>query len=152
MDRCVHFECSFDVSNSERCIWCVTDRILMRAMPGHEIRLTGYASAWKVTSSDHDPVYATYEFNAPERPLTGNYRRVVLEIGMMEVSELTTPGGADMICTFNFPFLDDIKKGIKFKHSVRMVVRQIKRSLPAMARVQEQIFSRSSVSCATILS
>eukprot|EP01043_Picozoa_sp_COSAG02_P062929 COSAG02_NODE_8801_length_2439_cov_1.840171_1_plen_131_part_00 len=70
----------------------MTDRILMRAMPGRETTLTGYDSAWKVTSSDHDPVYATYEFNAPERPLTGNYRRFVLEIGMMEVSELTVPG------------------------------------------------------------
>lgn len=106
----------------------MTDRILLRAMPGHEITLTGYDSAWKVTSSDHDPVYATYEFNAPERPLTGNYRRFVLEIGMMEVSELTVPGSADMLCTFNFPFLDDLKKGVKFKHSIRMVVR-IKRSL-----------------------
>ncbi len=113
----------------------MTDRVLMRPMPGHEIRLTGYDSAWKVTSSDHDPVYAMYEFNAPERPLTGNYRRFVLEIGMMEVNELTAPGGADMLCTFNFPFLDDLKKGVKFKHSVRMVVRQIKRSLRVVGRV-----------------
>ena len=92
-------------------------------MPGHDIKLTGYDSAWKVTSSDHDPVFATYEFNAPERPLTGNYRRFVLEIGMMEVSNLSTPGADDMVCTFNFPFLDDLKKGVKFKHKIRMVVR-----------------------------
>ena len=101
-----------------------TDRVLMRRMPGHDIRQTDYSSAWKATSSDHDPVFATYEFMAPERPLAGNYRRFVLEIGMMEASNLTTPGAAEMLCQFNFPFLDDLKKGVKFKHSIPMVVRK----------------------------
>eukprot|EP01044_Picomonas_judraskeda_P025314 COSAG03_NODE_7295_length_937_cov_3025.873508_2_plen_133_part_01 len=61
-------------------------------------QLTSYDSAWKVATSDHDPVCATYEFTAPEIPIRGNYRRFILEVGMMEASELTTPGGAEMTC------------------------------------------------------
>ena len=98
-----------------------TDRVLMRPMPGVDLKITGYDSAWKVTSSDHDPVFSTFEFKAPEKPLSGNYRRFVLEIGMLEVSEMSTPGTTEMLATFNFPFLDDIKKGVKFKHSIPMV-------------------------------
>lgn len=97
-----------------------TDRVLMKAMPGHDIKITGYDSAWKVTSSDHDPVYATYEFDAPEIPKTGNYRRFLLEITNLQVTDLTNPG-TSLWLTINFPFLDEIKKGVKFKHQLPMV-------------------------------
>eukprot|EP01043_Picozoa_sp_COSAG02_P024806 COSAG02_NODE_1370_length_13018_cov_50.973218_9_plen_741_part_00 len=97
-----------------------TDRVLMKPMPGHDIKLTGYDSAWKVTSSDHDPVYATYEFNAPDMPKTGNYRRFLLEISKLQVTDLQNPGSS-LWLTINFPFLDEIKKGVKFKHQIAMV-------------------------------
>ena len=97
-----------------------TDRVLMKPMPGHDISLTGYDSAWKVTSSDHDPVFATYEFNAPDIPKGGNYRRFLLEMGKLTVTDLTNPGNT-LWLTINFPFLDDIKKGVKFKHQIAMV-------------------------------
>lgn len=86
-------------------------------MPGHEVTQTSYDSAWKVVSSDHDPVFATYDFVAPSIPTAGNYRRFLLVLSGLEVSGLTDPGPSVQI-TINFPFLDDIKKGIKFKHTI----------------------------------
>ena len=106
-------------AHKDRCpSW--TDRVLMKPMPGHDISLTDYNSAWKVTSSDHDPVYAVYEFNAPDIPTRGNYRRFLLEIGKLQVTDLTA-AGTSLYVTINFPFLDDIKKGVKFKHQIPMV-------------------------------
>jgi endonuclease/exonuclease/phosphatase family metal-dependent hydrolase len=96
-----------------------TDRVLMRPMPGASVEQIAYDSAWKVTSSDHDPVFATYDFSAPEIPKTGNYRRFLLILSGLEICDLTQ-AGPGMSITINFPFLDDIKKGIKFKHQVRL--------------------------------
>ena len=97
-----------------------TDRVLMRPLPGHAITQTNYDSAWKVTSSDHDPVFAEYDVVMPEVPTRGNYRRFVIELGKLTVKDLRS-AGANMELTINFPFLDDIKKGVKFKHSISMV-------------------------------
>ena len=97
-----------------------TDRVLMRPLPGHAITQTNYDSAWKVTSSDHDPVFAEYDVVMPEVPTRGNYRRFVIELGKLTVKDLRS-AGANMELTINFPFLDDIKKGVKFKHSIAMV-------------------------------
>jgi hypothetical protein len=88
-------------------------------MPGASVEQIAYDSAWKVTSSDHDPVFATYDFSAPEIPKTGNYRRFLLILSGLEICDLTQ-AGPGMSITINFPFLDDIKKGIKFKHQVRL--------------------------------
>jgi hypothetical protein len=80
-----------------------TDRVIYRPMPGHEVTQTSYDSAWKVVSSDHDPVFATYDFVAPSIPTAGNYRRFLLVLSGLEVSGLTDPGPSVQI-TINFPF------------------------------------------------
>ena len=46
-----------------------------RPQPGHSIKLVDYDACYKVVSSDHDPVYATYDFDASPIPMGGNYRR-----------------------------------------------------------------------------
>ncbi len=41
--------------------WC--DRVLWRSLPGHEqkLRQTAYSCVDEITTSDHSPVYATFE-------------------------------------------------------------------------------------------
>lgn len=94
-----------------------TDRVLCRPQPGHSIKLVDYDACYKVVSSDHDPVYATYDFDASPIPMGGNYRRFLLIIENLAVTDLKKPD-ANMSITINFPFLDDIKKGVKFKHRI----------------------------------
>lgn len=101
-----------------------TDRVLVKPLDGHEVSLVEYNSAVRYVTSDHEPVYATYDFMASPLSTGGNFRRFLLIITKLSLSDLLdeegepTDGFDGMMLTVNFPFLDDIKNGVKFKHVI----------------------------------